>query len=156
MINQEDIKKIKQAAEEFFKKTTFEVLNIEADFSVAENNDIVNLKIKMADPQVLIGEAGQTLVEIQRILRLLFNKRLQKFFYLNFDINDYKEKKTEYLKKTARDLADEVAFAKEEKKMLPMTAFERRIIHSELSKRTDVLTESQGDGRERHVVIKPR
>jgi predicted RNA-binding protein Jag len=36
-----------------------------------------------------------------------------------------------------------------------MNAFERRIIHAELSKRSDVKTESVGEGEERRVAIKP-
>jgi predicted RNA-binding protein Jag len=53
-------------------------------------------------------------------------------------------------------LADLVALNKEEKALLPMSSYERRVIHAELSKRTDVITESQGDSFERHIVIKPR
>ncbi len=156
MISQEEIKKIKELSKEFFEKMTIEVSDIEADFSVLGNNDIAKLRIRMDEPQILIGEAGQTLAELQRILKLLFNKKLQKLFYLDFDINGYKEKKADYLRKMAKDLADEVALTKEEKVLLPMPAFERRIIHSELSKRTDITTESQGEGEDRHVVIKPR
>jgi spoIIIJ-associated protein len=37
-----------------------------------------------------------------------------------------------------------------------MSSYERRIVHTELSQRTDVITDSQGDGRDRHIVIKPR
>jgi spoIIIJ-associated protein len=81
---------------------------------------------------------------------------LQKIFYLNLDIDDYKKKKIEYLKYLAKDLADQVSLTKEEKVLLPMSSYERRIIHSELSQRIDVTTESRGDGFERHIVIKPK
>ena len=37
-----------------------------------------------------------------------------------------------------------------------MSSYERRIIHTELSQRSDIITESQGDGFDRHVVIKPK
>jgi len=89
-------------------------------------------------------------------LRMILNKSLQKVFYLNLDINDYKKKKVEYLKFLAKDSADEVSFSKEEKVLLPMSSYERRIIHTELSQRSDIITESQGDGFDRHVVIKPK
>jgi spoIIIJ-associated protein len=37
-----------------------------------------------------------------------------------------------------------------------MSAYERKIIHAELADRSDVITESQGNGAERHIVIKPK
>lgn len=155
MIDQNDIKKIKDATGEFFEKMTMAVSITEVNFSSAEN-DIVNLDIKSDEPQILIGQGGQTLFEIQRFLRTVLNKKLQKIFYFNLDINDYKKKKIEYLKDLAKDLADHVALTKEEKALSPMPSYERRIIHAELSQRTDVATESQGDGPDRHIVIKPK
>jgi spoIIIJ-associated protein len=108
------------------------------------------------EPQILIGQGGQTLFEIQRLLRMVLNKKLQNFFYLNLDINDYKKKKIEYLKDMAKDLADQTVSTKEEKILPAMSSYERRVVHAELSQRADVITESQGDGFDRHIVIKPR
>jgi len=160
MLDKEDIKKIKETTEEFFQKMTIDVLKIEASFSDVKNEqapgDVVVLDIKLEEPQILIGEKGQTLFEIQRLLRTVLNKKLQIFFYLNLDINDYKKKKIEYLKDLAKSLADEVALTKEEKVLFPMLAYERRVIHTELSQRTDVITESRGEGQDRHIVIKPK
>lgn len=167
-MDKNDIKNIKDLTAEFFRKMTIGVSDIGAEFFSVENeqktskddakniSEVVKLKITTEEPQILIGEGGQTLSEIQRILRLLLNKKLQKFFYLNFDINNYREKKTDYLKKMVKDLADEVAITKEEKRLFPMPSYERRIIHSELSQRSDIITESRGDGPDRHIVIKPR
>jgi len=104
----------------------------------------------------LIGQQGQTLFEIQRLLRTILSRKLKKIFYLNLDINDYKKKKIEYLKDMAKDVADQVAMTKEEKALSPMSAYERRVIHAELAQRTDVATESRGDSFDRHIVIKPR
>jgi spoIIIJ-associated protein len=156
MISQSDIIEIKKTAEEFFQKMTIAVSKIEADFFSAENNDAVELNIVLDEPQILIGEKGQTLFEIQRLLRFILNKKLQKVFYLDFDINNYKKKKIEYLKELAKDLANEVTLTKEEKVLFPMPAYERRVIHTELSQRSDVITESQGEGENRHIVIKPK
>ena len=153
MLNQEDIKKIKETAEEFFEKMTIDVLKLEVNSS--GDIDVVDLDIKLEEPQILIGEHGQTLFELQRLLKTVLNKKLQKIFYLNLDINEYKKKKIEYLKDLAKDLADEVALNKEEKVLFPMPAYERRIIHTELSQRKDIITESQGEGQDRHIVIKP-
>lgn len=166
MLNQEEIKKIKESTKEFFEKITSIVYSIEANLPYADKNifkgegqtaiDTIELNIRIEEPQILIGEKGQTLFEIQRLLKIILNKKLQKIFYLNLDINNYKKKKIEYLKDLANNLADEVCLIKEERVLFPMPACERRIIHTELIGRTDILTESQGDGENRRVVIKPQ
>lgn len=158
MLEQKDANKIKEAAEEFFQKMTIVISNLDVSFfsDGQENREVANLNVRMDEPQILIGQGGQTLFEIQRLLRTVLNKRLQKIFYFNLDINDYKKQKQEYLKDLAKELADQVSLTRQEKALSPMPAYERRIIHSELSKRTDILTESQGDGFDRHIVIKPK
>jgi len=168
MIEKSQINKIKETAEEFFEKMTIPVSSIEVSVSSEkkesqnegdspeENREAVDFSIKMEEPQILIGQGGQTLFEIQRLLRTILNKKLQSIFYLNLDINDYKKQKVEYLKDMANDTADQVALSKEEKALPPMSAYERRIIHAELSQRLDITTESQGEGFDRHIVIKAK
>jgi len=164
MISPEDIKKIISETEHFFSKMTVSISKIDVnlpilDLSISgadkEDKDNVDLIVKLEEPQILIGQGGQTLFEVQRLLRMFLNKKLQKVFYLNLDINDYKKNKTEYLKDMARAVANEVLLDKTEKIMPPMPAYERRVIHAELSKRTDVTTESRGEGEGRRIVIKP-
>jgi len=159
MIEQKDINTIKETIKEFFAKMTMPILDTKADLSgdsAKENKEVVNLEIKVEEPQILIGQGGQTLFEIQRLLKTILNKKLQKIFFLNLDINDYKKKKIEYLKDLAKDLADQVSLSKEEKALSPMLAYERRVIHAELSLRSDITTESRGEGVDRYIVIKPK
>jgi len=161
MIEEKEIQTIKQAVEKFFKMTTIVPLSVDVflnnlESETQEKIDIINIKVKLSEPQILIGEKGQTLFEIQRILKIILNKKLKKNFYLNLDINEYKSKKSEYLISIAKDLADEVAITKKDKILIPMSAYERRIIHSELSKRQDIKTQSDGTGTERHIIIKPK
>jgi spoIIIJ-associated protein len=156
MIEENQIKIVKETTEEFFEKMTILTSSIEVSVSSVENKDVVDLNIEISEPQILIGQGGQTLLEIQRLLKTILNKKLQNIFYLNLDINGYKNKKVEYLKYLADDLANQVALSKEEKSFAPMSAYERRIIHAQLSERSDVTTESQGDAFDRHIVIKPK
>lgn len=164
-MNKEDLSKTKQITEDFFSKMTFDIfaleinpISLEIEDILAEDGrkdkkELVNIVIKSKDPQILIGEKGQTLFEIQKLLRMIINKKFPNIFYLNLDINDYKKQKIYFLKKLAKESADEVMVSKKEKAMTPMSSYERRIIHSELAKRQDVKTESRGDGLDRYVVI---
>jgi spoIIIJ-associated protein len=165
MIDQEKIKNIKIITEEFFVKMDAPASKIEASLALPEKDiidsvefvkEVVNLDITLDEPQIFIGQGGQTLLEIQRLLRMVLNKKEKEVFYVNLDINGYKRKKIEYLKDIAISLADEVFLTKQEKELIPMSSYERRIVHAELARRTDVITESRGEGQERRVVIKPK
>jgi len=151
MLNQTDLEIIKKIAEEFFQKTTFEV---EIEFLLQEDLTLpINLKAE--EPQILIGEGGQTLAEIQHLLKAILKRKIAKPFFIDLDINGYKKKKLEYLKELARSMADEVALTKKEKNLPPMPAYERRVVHLELAGRSDVATESTGQEPERRIVIRP-
>jgi len=151
-MNRQNLEEIKKITKDFFKKTTFEV---EIEFLPPQELTLpVNLKTD--EPQILIGEGGQTLIEIQHLLKTILKKKIQEPFFIDLDINGYKKKKIEYLKELAKSVADEVALAKKEKSLTPMPAYERRIIHLELAGRQDVITESIGQEPERRVIIKLR
>ena len=151
----ENLEKIKEVILEFFRKTGLEIEKVE----IKESQDpAVSVNLKVEEPQSLIGERGQTLAEIQRLLKIILQKKAApgELFYINLDINDYKKNKEEYLRELAASAADEVSITKREKQLFPMSAFERRIVHVELASRSDIETESAGHEPERKVIIKPR
>ena len=151
MLSKEDFDKIKDIVKEFFQKTCFDV---EIEF-LPQKDTTIPIQIKTDEPQILIGEGGQTLVEIQHLLKAILKRKIKQDFYIDLDIDDYKKKKIEYLKDLAKSSADEVVLAKNEKILPPMFAYERRIIHLELAERKDVITESIDREPERKVLIKP-
>lgn len=151
MLDKGDIKKIEKISSRFF-------LKIDSNIEVkVEKRDEKNIEInaKMDNPQVLIGENGKTLKGIERLLRIALRNNIDKRFYIDLDINDYKKKKREYLEEKAREAANEVSLTGVEKKMPALPAAERRIVHLELEDREDVITESVGKEPNRQVVIKP-
>jgi len=151
MINWETVNKIKEIVKEFFEKTT---LGVEVEF-LPEQEGVLPISVKSEEPQILIGEGGQTLIEIQRLLKMILKKKIQEEFRIDLDINNYKKKKADYLKEVAVSTADDVSLTKKEKELAPMPAYERRIIHLALIERTDVITESIGEEPERRIIIKP-
>ena len=158
MISQEQLEEIKKTVKEFFEKATLEV---EIEF-LPLNDLTLPINLKTEDPQILIGQGGQTLSELQHLLKAILRRKIaakgepkKENFYIDLDINDYKKKKLDYLKETARSLADEVVLTKKEKILPAMPAYERRIIHLELASRSDVTTESIGKEPDRQIVIRP-
>ncbi len=151
MFTQQEITKIKNIVKEFFEK-----MGISVVIEVKESKDeTLPIDIKTEEPQILIGEKGQTLVEVQRLLKVILKRKIDKNFYIDLDINGYKKKKIEYLRQLARSVADDVALTKKEKALSPMPAYERRIIHLELAERKNITTESVGRDPERRVIIRP-
>ncbi|MDO8424672.1 MAG: R3H domain-containing nucleic acid-binding protein [bacterium] len=150
----QEFEKLKVAAQDFFGQTG---LALEVDVKNQEDSTIL-VNVKADEPQFLIGERGQTLSEIQRLLRAVLRRKAEdpSPFYVDVDINDYKKKKAEYLKEVAQTAADEVAITKKEKELPSMPPYERRVVHTELASRTDISTESIGEEPERRVKIKPR
>lgn len=143
-----DLEKIKEEAISFFEK-----LGVEVKLKKAKKEgEVVMLDFEVKDFESL---GGETLFEIQHLLKVILKKKIKENFYLDLDINDYKKKKIKYLEEMAKSLADEVALTKKEKILDPMPAYERRIIHLILAERPDVTTESIGKEPHRRVVIKP-
>jgi len=148
----QDLEIIRKIINKFFEKTTFKV-NI--DFLLEEDKTII-IKLKAEEPQILIGEDGQVLKNIQYILKMILKRKIENHFYLDLDINDYKKQKIEFLKNRIYLIADEVSLTKKEKELIPMPAYERRVVHLALAEREDIITESIGEGNERRIVIKPK
>jgi len=152
-----DTKKIKKIAEDLIRK-----IAPEAEISILEQQEAtVFIGVRVDDPLALIGPGSETLMALQHLLRVILRKaaggRMDagEVFYVDLDINDYKKKRKEYLKELAVATANEVALAKREVSLAPMTAYERRVVHMELGERADIVTESRGIGSERKVVVKP-
>jgi len=150
MINSSDLDTIKELTHQFFQVIGVEV---EGDVSLAPPETIC-IDIETEEAPLLIGENGQTLLEIQNLLKKIFTTQVQKHLFVDVDINDYKEKKKRHLRNLAKTVADRVALIKEEEALDSMFAWERRVIHLTLADRKDVETESIGQEPNRRVVIK--
>jgi len=152
MIPKEDVAAIKKETELLFKN-----LGAQGSFDVdaKEDEQTITVGFKVDEPKLLIGEKGQTLFEIQHVLKLIVRKKFPSAegYYVSLDINDYKKNKEEYLQDLAQTMADEVTLLKKPKELPPMPPAERRIVHAALNNRTDVVSESIGEDPERRIVI---
>ena len=146
------LQQISAQCQEFFTKMG---LAVQPEL-MFEQQDLLKINLRVAEPRLLIGQRGQTLLELQHLLRLLLRKLLPEHCHLELDVNDYKRKKINYLHELAQELAQEVAATKTEKELPPMPAFERRVIHEAITGNPNVITESIGEGENRRVVLKPQ
>ncbi len=105
---------------------------------------------------LLIGVKGKTLEALQTLLRNLISNYTKDHIITSLDIGGYRRDRARQLEIIATRTAKEVAKTKVAVKLQPMNSFERRIIHEKLSDWRDVFTESEGEGENRAIVIKPK
>ena len=121
-----------------------------------DEGEPVTLNIEGDDLGVLIGRRGQALSSLQYLVRLIVAEKLKKWVSVNVDVDWYKKRHYEALKKLALRLAEQVAKRRRPITMEPMPPDERRIVHITLADNPDVMTQSTGDGDGRRVVIQSR
>jgi len=134
-------------------------MGIQATVDVTGSGDEgvpVTMNIEGDDLGVLIGRRGQALASLQYLVRLIVAEKLKKWVSINVDVDWYKKRHYEALKKLALRLAEQVAKRRRPITMEPMPPDERRIVHITLADDPDVMTQSTGDGDGRCVVIQSR
>ena len=105
---------------------------------------------------LLIGVKGKTLDALQILVRNLISTYTKDKIVTTLDIGAYKSNRSHQLEILATKTAKEVAKTKIAVRLNPMNSYERRVIHEKLSDWRDVYTESEGEGENRAIVIKPK
>lgn len=108
-----------------------------------------------SDSNLLIGQGGVNLQALQHIARLLVRKKIQQKIRFVIDINGYRQEKNQSIIELANQAAQQAVAEKRAVILRPMSTYERRVVHLELSKNDSVVTESIGEGEGRKVVVKP-
>ena len=114
------------------------------------------LQIRGRDLGVLIGRRGETLTALQYITRLIASRELQRRINIVLDVEGYKSRREEMLRRLAKRMADQAIQTGRTVVLEPMPPFERRIVHLALRDDPQVSTESIGEGDHRKVTIIPR
>jgi len=152
------MKNIKKIIKQLFKSIGIKEIEIDIkkDSSLKYKESLmIYITAKPEYVEDLIKEGAVGLSSLQYLLRLIiFRKNLSNDFII-LDINNYKEKREEYLNKLAQETADNVRKIKKPITLEPMSAYERRIIHLKLAEQSDIATESTGLEPERKVIVRP-
>jgi len=106
---------------------------------------------------LLIGRDGESLQALEHLLNMLLRKNTEDpSWRIILDINNYRAIQEEKLREFARKIAHQAVITNQIIELPPMRARDRRIIHLEIALRSDVMTESVGENKERHIIIKPQ
>jgi spoIIIJ-associated protein len=118
--------------------------------------------IKTNDAGILIGGEGVTIYAVNHLIKKMVWKNVNSKVDLNarvnffVDVNDFQGKNIERIKAQALELAEKAILFKKDVEMLPMSSYERMIVHSVLADNPDVSTESIGENNFRRLVIKAK
>ena len=134
-------------------------MSIKADYAVDFSDNVLKVdivKINEDDKGIIIGKRGKNLDEIQFLLNLIVNKGRQNYVRVIFNVEDYRAKREETLKRLANKMADKCRYYKHKVRLEPMNPYERRIIHSALQNVDGINTYSEGEDPYRRVVIQAK
>lgn len=115
--------------------------------------------IETDDARALIGPHGDTIHAIDMLVKKIIEKRSPAVEGASMpmflvDVNEYRTKQIKDLEARAIMMAERARSFQYDVELTPMSAYERLIIHTALQDSPNVKTESQGEGRNRRVVIK--
>jgi len=124
------------------------------DYALEVDNEHRHGSAFIHDDSALVRDNLPNLIEsINHLIQLVARKKKANPFFL--DINNYRHERETLIVELARATARKAVATKTEIPLPVMNSYERRLAHTELSTRPDVMTESIGKGRGRYVVVKP-
>lgn len=133
----------------------FDIGDITIDEYDGDEGELI-LDITGDDLAVLIGRHGRTLDSIQFLVSAIVRRKMGYRYPVVVDVEGYKSRQRQKIESIAKSAANRAVSQDRDVHMRPMTPYERRIVHIALRDDVRVETESEGEGSERHVVVKPR
>lgn len=131
-----------------------EKLGIKANISLEDSEETTRVNISTEQSGALIGYHGESLVSLQLLLNIIVHKRTGSWQKAVVNIGDYREKREEYLRNLALNTADRVRESQRPFVLNDLSSFERRIIHTVLAEVNDIESVSEGEGRERKLIVR--
>ena len=127
------------------------------DVYASSEEDVIQLSVPNTYlSNLLIGRNGETLRSLQTLTRSSLIVKDAELTRVNLDIADYKKRHNDKLADQAETWAKQVVASGEEMSLRPMNAAERFVVHKVLADYSQLSTDSEGEGRDRHIVLKLR
>ena len=151
-INIEENAKVKAAVD--YLKEVIALMGVEnVAFSAVQKGEATIIRLDGEKLGALIGRRGETMESLSYLASLVANRLEGDYIKLGLDVAGYRDKRESDLTALAQRIGNKVRKTGRSFAMEPMNPYERRIIHSAISKMEGVRSESKGEGRDRRVVI---
>ncbi|NLA43298.1 single-stranded DNA-binding protein [Candidatus Saccharibacteria bacterium] len=126
---------------------------VNVDVRAHLEDDVINISVESSPVNsILIGRNAETLRSIQALVISMLHNNNAELTRLNVDIADYKKQRADKLAEKARGWIDRV-IETGESYTVSLNAADRRIVHKVATEYAEVSTHSEGEGRERRLII---
>ena len=139
------------------------LLLLEGSYEIEEGEEGFLVSIDTTDAGRLIGARGESLEGLQLLVNQLVSRKIggglapsgvEGFKRVILDVSGWKKNKEAELKSRAQDLGQQVLETGKPVELEPQPAWQRRIVHMVIQQTAGLVSESVGEGRDRHIVIK--
>ncbi|AKM80586.1 TPA: KH domain-containing protein [Candidatus Saccharibacteria bacterium] len=145
-----------QQSVQFAEKYLADLLSffgINAEITTKLEDDVIELSVPASDlTSLLIGRNAETLRSIQYLVSTTLRNQEAAISRVNVDIADYKKQRADKVAKQAKEWIEEV-LRTGDSYIADLNAADRRIVHRVASEYSDIRTFSEGEGRERRIII---
>ena len=142
-----------KAAVEYLQEVIAKMGVENVTFSAVQKGEATIIRLDGEKLGALIGRRGETMESLSYLASLVANRLEGDYIKLGLDVAGYRDKRESDLTALAQRIGAKVRQTGRSFAMEPMNPYERRIIHSAISKMEGVRSESKGEGRDRRVVI---
>jgi spoIIIJ-associated protein len=133
-----------------------DIADIDGDIDIEVRNGRTYISIvteeESAGLENLVGPEGEVLEALQELTRLAVLSATENRSRLVLDINGYRSERAGELQKIAEDAVSSVKESGETVALAPMSAYERKIVHDAVAD-LGLVSESEGEGADRHIVV---
>src|ERR1700733_14523922 len=123
-------------------------------YATSEDDEVIELNIPSTHLNgFLIGQRGETMRALQFMESSALKNQQYTCTRVNIDVAEYKKQRSNRLAKTAEEWVKEVQTTGEPYQVRPMNAADRRVVH-QVAAEAGLVSESVGEGRDRHIILK--
>lgn len=152
-MSEEAINKAKQNLGDFLNVFLKQISDEELTYNIEDDKYYIYVNIEGEKTNSLIGYRGENLNALQTLLGAISNKNIEEKTRVILDISGYREKRKKVLEELAEKVSKTVIKTRKKVTLEPMSAYERKIIHSKLQNHPKVITESVGEEPNRKIVV---
>jgi spoIIIJ-associated protein len=128
---------------------------LNTDVHATNDEDVIELSVPSTHLNgFLIGQRGDTVRALQFIVSNALKNNNFAYSRVNVDVADYKKQRAQHLEQRAEVWLKQVKDSGKPMDLAPMSPADRRVVHK-LAGEHGLITESVGEGRDRHIVLKP-
>jgi spoIIIJ-associated protein len=153
MTEEKELEKEGEIAADFIEEF-LDLADLDGDLEIEFRQDRVYLSVA-ADGESNLGKVSSpdTVEALQEITRLAVQAKTGEMSRLILDIDGSREAKTEQLRKLVEKTIQKLEESDREQHLKPMTSYDRKQVHDMVAE-AGMISESEGQGRDRHIVIR--